>query len=334
MVMNLRAWAGAYVAVAALGVLGLALLAPRPNQPEALAICRAATPESGRPVACLDGLAPSILTAELAGTRKTWSCQLFRAVVNKPGAADARCAELRSDGLRDELRRFDTGFFIPLYTTASLLLAGWLAAGAPAATRRRRVQALAVALALATAVLAALDGRENRAALAVLDAMDAWNVAAVAGQPPDDAAIHALAAQARQRSLEKWAASAAWVALAGAALWVGLRRLWPAPCPWWWRWAAGALALAAWLGAACFAAGTVQAWGTLQLALPVQLIGAGMGLSLLALVGAALAAGVALWAARRAVAVAEGDHHASSVQSDMGVEEVLIAGHWHPGDRT
>jgi hypothetical protein len=296
--MNLRTWAGAYVAAAALGVLGLVLLAPRPSEPEAPATCRTATPEPGRPLACLDGLAPSILTAELAGTRKTWSCQLFRAVVEKPSAAAARCAELRSGGLRDELRRFDAGFFIPLYATVSLLLAGWLAAGVPAAgpKRRRHVQALAVALALATGVLATLDGRENRAALAVLDAMDAWNAAAVAGQAPDDAAIDALAVRARQRSLEKWAASAVWAALAGAALWVGLRRLWPAPCPRGWRWVAGTLALAAWIGAAGFAAGTAWAWGTLQLATPVRLIAAGMGLSMLALVGAALAAGVALWA--------------------------------------
>ena len=302
--MNVRTWAGAYVAAAALGLLGLALLAPRPNQPEAPAVCRAATPEPGRPLACLDGLAPSILTAELAGTRKTWSCQLYRAAADRPDAAAARCAELRSRGLRDELRRFDAGFFIPLYTTVSLLLVGWLAALASAtgSASRQRLQALAAALALATAVLAALDGRENRAALAVLDAMDAWNVAAVAGSAPDDAAIDALAAQARQRSLVKWAASAPWAALAGVALWVGLRRLWPAPAPRWWRGLAGALALAAWIGAALFAAGTEQAWGTLHLAAPVRLIGAGMGLSLLALVGAALATGVALWATRHAAA--------------------------------
>lgn len=302
--MNMRTWAGAYVAAAALGLLGLAVLAPRPNQPEAPAVCRAATPEPGRPLACLDGLAPHILTAELAGTRKTWSCQLYRAEADGPDAATARCAELRSRGLRNELRHFDAGFFIPLYTTASLLLVGWLATLASGARSpsRQRLRALAAALALATGVLAALDGWENRAALAVLDAMDAWNVAAVSGSAPDDAAIDALAAQARQHSLVKWVASAPWAALAGVALWVGLRRLWPAPSPWWWRGVVGALALAAWIGAVLFAAGAERAWGTLLLATPVRLIGAGMGLSLLALVGAALATAVALWATRHAAA--------------------------------
>lgn len=302
--MTPRAWAGGFVAIAALGLVGLALLAPRPNQPETLAVCRAATPEPARPLACLEGQSPSILTAELAGTRKAWSCQLHRAEAAAPGVDAARCAELRSGGLRDALRRFDAGFFIPLYTSVSLVLAGWLVALAQAAgfTTRQRLHALAALLALATATLAALDGRENRAALAVLDAMDAWGVAALSGAAPDDAAIDTLAAVARQRSLVKWAASAPWAALVGLALWAALGRLWTPPAPRWWRWTVGALALAAGLGAVLFAAGTVQGWGHLRLAAPVRLIGAGMGLSLAALVGGALAGGVALWATRRAAA--------------------------------
>lgn len=298
--MTPRAWAGAFVAAAALGLLGLALLAPRPNEPEAPAICRAATPEPARPLACLDGRAPSVLTAELAGTRKVWTCQLYRAEAELPRADQARCAELRSRGLRGELRRFDAGFFIPLYTTVSLLSAGWLLALSSHGGAGPRLRLLAAALVLATATLAALDGRENRAALAVLDAMDAWGVAAASGAAADDAAIDTLAARARDRSVQKWAASVPWAALIGLALGIGLRGLWAPPAPRGWRWTAGGLTLVAWLGAALLATGTVMAWGNLDLAEPVRLIGAGMGLTLFALVGGALTTAAALCASQGA----------------------------------
>jgi len=330
--MSLRAWTGAFVAVAALAVVGLAVLMPRPGEPEALAICRttlgaapAATPGAAangsghgtsRALACLDGLEPTILTAELAGSQARWACQLHRGTPARPTLNEVRCAEHRGRGLRDEIRSFDARFFIPVYVAVSLLIAGGLVAlgqAVPAGDKARYWRrALALTLVVTTIVLASLDGRENGAALRVLDAMDRAGAAAVAAGAPGvaaaaaaDGGIDALAQAARARSLEKWLASAAWAAALGLALRVTLHRAWPdaspssSSPPRWWRLAAWALPIAAWLGAATFAAGVIMAGtGGSALAWPVRLLGAGMGLTMLALVGAAAACGLWLWLTR------------------------------------
>lgn len=295
-VVSTRGWSAAYVVAVALGLVLLGLLTPRAGAPEAPAACREGTPDPAAPLRCLGGLPVSILTVELGGTRERWACQLGREAGHRPSRlAATECAELRALRLRDELRHFDSGFFIPLYASLSLLLVGWLVAPTADGAASRRLQVLAIALALATAVLAALDQRENRAALAVLDRMDAAGVAPP-DAPGDD--IDTLAAQARQRSLLKWAAGVPWAALLGLGLGAALRRGRSQVRTRAWSLTAHGIAAAGMLGAALLCAGVASAGFGDGLARPVRLIGLGMIVTMAAAVCGALAAAVALWRQR------------------------------------
>lgn len=306
--MSARAWATGFVCAAVLGVAGLLLLAPRASAPEVLPACRAANPQASAALPCLDGQAPSILTAELAGTRERWACQLYRGASSPAQGRDPlealRCAEGRSRALRAEVRGFDSGFFIPLYSALSLLLVAGLVAqahGPQVAGHDRRLLGAAV-LALATAGLAALDGRENRAVLQVLDALDAWGVAAWMGQAgrdaPLEATVDALAHAARLASLQKWAATAPWVALVGWAASSGSGGLGRSAQPRWMAWLRWAPAGLGATGAVLFAAGTAWGWADDALALPVRLLRSGMGLAMATLIVAAVARAVELWIQR------------------------------------
>lgn len=311
-----RHWAALYAAVAALGLVLLLLTMPRPRAPEAPSACRAQTECQPRALDCLQGREPDILSAELAGKPRIWACQVQRGEpVARLDEAQARCAEMRAEDLRQQITQFDNGLFIPLYTVLSLLLLGWLASlagvnpGDPAASgSRRRVAALALGLAAATAALVVLDRRENNDALAVIDRLQARGVAEVLATAPPleaDSGFADAARQARRSSLHKWLASAAWAGALAAALRRCLhtpaaRRVWERRWPWPYgslsmRVAAALPVLALAAAALLFAAGAGLGLSGREIAGPAALLAAGMRAALGGLVATAALAALLAW---------------------------------------
>ncbi len=239
--MNPRAWASVFAFCAALGLALLVAQLPRPDAPEPLAICRALAPPPGTALPCLDGLAPDILSAELAGSAKRWHCLVQRGTPETAPGLDLReCAEHRTQRLRDEVRGFDQGLFIPLYSGLSALLVAWAWSHARlcAAPRPGRVRAIAVALGGATLLLVGLDLWENSRLLALLDLLDRAGAAhwAAMSAAVDADALDASARAARRVSSIKWLASAPWALCLGLALQAVLRWLPPRQAPRVWRW--------------------------------------------------------------------------------------------------
>jgi hypothetical protein len=318
-----RAWMAAFVLVAAGGIVGLLALAPNPAQSPTPARCRVLEGDPAAPLACLEGRRADILSAELAGALAPWACQLYRRTIERPAELDeVRCAELHAQGLRQEVRGFDEGFFIPLYCSVSLLVVGALVANTRLvkAVPRRRLQGLALVLTVVTALLAVADRQENRALLGALDRMDAWGVTSWLGQTPPDAAAVAVAATAtRHASTWKWAASALWALVLGGALSSLVWRAWPAdqagqsPAPALWRalaWlplvlcGASALALLAAVWGLLPTDATTLPGGALRR--PAELITWGLSASILAQLVAALLMAIALWRRRRPPAGRDG----------------------------
>ena len=292
--MNPRAWASLFALCAFLGLALVIALRPRPDTPDTQPACRAMAPAPATPLACLQGLSPTILSAELAGRGEAWACQLARGTPEvQPSLTALTCAEDRSRSLRAEVTGFDQGLFIPLYGALSALLVAWAwsrarlsLSDAPARDRAR-----AWGLGLSCALLVALDLRENAHVLGMLGLLDQHGAALAAGAATAPlSALDAAAQSAREASAHKWLASALWAGALSAAL-AGVLRWAPsqaAPRPW--RW----LVRLAWLGAAAaslaFVVGATAALAGSALPLPVRWLAAGMACALLAMTFAGVAA--------------------------------------------
>jgi hypothetical protein len=310
-----RGWAVLYALASALGLVVLLIVAPRPAAPEEPAACRAQVAEPGAALACLDGLRPSILTAELAGTPARWACQLQRREpVHTMSLPQAACAEMRGLRLREEIVGFDNGFFIPLYAVLSLLVVGWAAAcvreagkAATAVTTLttgktqiaggRRFAMAALVLALATGALVALDKRENRHAVQMLDMLAAAGAVAAGGQgaPAAQGLAADQAGVARRVSLDKWASTALWAAALAWAYALTLRPGAARHAGGWWRLAWIVPPSAMGFAALAFAAGTAMGLAGEGLRGPVGAIGAGMATALGGMLSAAVAAALLAW---------------------------------------
>lgn len=273
-----RGWALALAVVVGMGLIALLGVA-RDIQATAAGSphCRpdGRTPE---PLALLEGQAASILTLELAGhTRQViaqlrWRTGQPASLDRAPGLAEQACIGARIRTRWDELTRLDAAVLIPLYVSVSLLFAAWLfCIRRPAVDRVSGFLALAVLL--CTVGLAVLDGRENRAALALLVAADMPG----ALDPSRWPSLDALAASAREASLHKWWVAGLWLAVLAWAMGraaTGVRRL---ALRWLW-WLAVAAAV---VGAALLLATSVAAaWGGLGLGLAVQGLSLGFILAL------------------------------------------------------
>lgn len=298
-----------------LAVLGLAAIALVTTQVDGRA-SRSGCP-SPRPVerACLGALEPSSLTLELAGNGERLACQLHpvaraRATM-APTLAERICIEARIRTRWDELTQIDERLFMPTYALLSVLVAAWIAlqpspavpASPPVVCDPKRSRALAaMGIVVTTVVLLMLDGLENSRAMGLL--VDAERGPLTA---PHYAALDAAAAEARQASLYKWAATALW---ASALAW-GLLQ-WQQVTYRLQRWSR-ATAIATFAAAAItFAA--AAGFGALsnQLAGPVRALQAGFVLAILAMCATALAIG----ATPTAAAASEGDDASLQQLSD------------------
>ncbi len=279
----------------AVGLALLFVLSPRPDAPEVPHVCRALQPKHAEPLACLDGLKPTILTAELAGTGARWACQLQRgAPVPTMSLALAECAELRARGLRHELAGYDQLFFIPLYGALSLLLVAWLWSHARMyeAPQPARARGMAVLLGVVSLALVLLDlYGENRLMLELLRELDSLGVAgAIGSRPIDWSTLDPLAHTARRASCVKWLACALWAGCLAGAFRAVLRWSPASDAPRLWRVLVAAACLAALVASVLMGLGVVTGWVGDSLHTPVQLLSAGMGLAMVSVLGAALAA--------------------------------------------
>lgn len=238
----------------------------------------------------LEGLQPSSLTIELAGNRQRLARQLHPVknadAASAPSLAERVCIERRIQTGWDELTRLDAPLFMPLYGLFSLLLAAWIALqpAEPAAQHRwpvRRQVLAALAIVAATVLLLALDRMENASALVML--IDAERGPLMTGDPT---ALDALAVQARDASLIKWAAAVLWTT--SLAVGVGLLAS-PRRPQRWAQWIAVALFI---LSAVLFTGSVGHAW--LSQAFGAAVRGLQMGFAA-ALLGACAAAFL-LWA--------------------------------------
>jgi hypothetical protein len=295
--MNPRAWASLFALVAAIGLALVLALMPRADRPETDSMCRTQVPRPGAALACLDGQVSDVMSAELAGNAERWRCVVRRTATTAVSAAVAvDCAEQRTQRLRDAVRGFDQGLFMPLYAALSALLAAWAWSHARLCVQPppRRLRAAAVVLVASTLALLAADLWENAQVLALLDLLDRDGVAAA------PLALDAPALHARQVSALKWLACVPWALSLAAVMHAVL--CWPAAAPRPWRWlrhASVALTLGA---AAAMALAAVAALGGDGLRLPVTALRLGSG----ALIGALAGAGVAAaWGAlKRGIACA------------------------------
>jgi hypothetical protein len=302
-----RHWAVLYVLAAVVGVVLLAVAAPRPA-PEDPSACRQRTEADQAALQRhLEGRDPDILTIDLAGHPRVWASQLQRGEpLAAPGEQRVRCAEWRAERLREEIAQFDEGLFIPLYAVLSLLVLGWVVSERP---QRAAARAVAAGLVLATAALVVLDRQENRHVLAMIDRLQVLGVASVVqGQAAafDAPDLVAAAQAARTASLAKWAASAAWAAALALAFGLCLHEArarlvgrWPGAG----RTVAALPVLAMAAAALLLAFGAAAGWGGSAIALPAAVLEAGMVASVTGMVGAA-----ALWAVASALS-AGGEAH-------------------------
>ena len=210
-----RGWALALAVVVGMGLiawLGVArdIQATAAGSPH----CRpdGRTPE---PLALLEGQAASILTLELAGhTRQViaqlrWRTGQPASLDRAPGLAEQACIGARIRTRWDELdaARCRGAHSLVCQRLLALWPLGCSVIRRPAVDRVSGFLALAVLL--CTVGLAVLDGRENRAALALLVAADMPG----ALDPSRWPSLDALAASAREASLHKWWVAGLWLAV-------------------------------------------------------------------------------------------------------------------------
>ena len=299
--MNPRAWASLFAFAAALGLALVLALMPSADLPETAAPCRTLVPRPGAALACLDGQVPDVISAELAGHAERWHCLLHRTAApslaySAPVALE--CAESRTQRLRDAVRGFDQGLFMPLYAALSALLAawGWSHARLCPQPSPRRLRAAVAALAAATLLLLAADLWENAQVLALLDLLDRDGVA------PGSVALDAPALHARRVSALKWLACAPWALSLAAVMHAVLHWQGASEAPRLWRWLRHASVALALLAAAAMALAALAALLGDGLRLPVTAVGLGSA----ALIGALAGAGAAAaWGAlKRGIACA------------------------------
>ncbi|MBL8342381.1 MAG: hypothetical protein JNL30_13005 [Rubrivivax sp.] len=294
-----RHWAALYLLAAVVGVVLLAVAAPRPHAPEDPSGCRPRT-EADRAALQqhLERRDPDILTLDLAGHPRVWASQLQGgAPLAAPGEQRASCAEWRAGQLRAAIEQFDEGLFIPLYAVLSLLVVGWVTSGPPL---RRVAWAAAAGLVFATAALVVLDRQENSEMLSMIGRMEVLGVASVFGKAAsfDAPDLVAAAHAARGASLAKWAASAAWAAALALALALCLREArarlaarWPRAG----RVAAALPVLAMAVAALLFAFGAMTGSRSAAISLPAAALEAAMAASAAGMAGAALLWAAACW---------------------------------------
>lgn len=169
------------------------------------------------------GMSLSSMSLELAGTGAQ-VISLIEPVAKAPEAtpprADGdRCASLRIEFLQDQHARIDAGVFMPLYATLSLLLSAWVAlhaleaANEPGPKLDKGVRWAVGAVFFFTALLLALDHRENARAMDLLA-----SVASAQASQTHPASLDAAAQAMRQASWLKWLASSPWLLALGWAL--------------------------------------------------------------------------------------------------------------------
>lgn len=198
-----------------LGLTAMVFVLRQINDRAELSDCRSIEQKA---LKCLDGLKPSSLTLELAGSGERLACQLRSASEPEanPGLVleERICTEARIRMRWDELTQLDTRWFMPAYGLFSLLIAASLALQPSQGAAPRRALA-ALAIVASTVLLLVLDRFENTRAMALLIDAERGPL-----EPPFGAALNQAAASARQASLVKWLATGLWA----AALAFGLKQ--------------------------------------------------------------------------------------------------------------